>query len=285
MSGGEKGFVYSKLIRVNSANSASNVSSGGKSLTDWVVDLGATCQQAKRISFISCVFNNTAYNINGPTSSDPNYLGTYVIEQGGATTVGTVSIPEGFYDTSGLLTTIQTLLQAVLTTAGNGETIVFTQNSLTNKVSFTYTKGTLPTGSFSLTANDNKQASVWKMIGFPVRTSEFYTSEDSTAVVAPNVPQLSGLRQVYLMSNMLAPGYQIDEKGTYQNVAINIPVTASYGSVNVWECKQDSLCEITYSSPRNLQQVDFRLTDEDGSVVDLHGSSVKVELKVWFNKV
>lgn len=288
MSGSEKGFVYSKLVRVNSANALANTKEEGKSLTDWVVDFGTTCQQVKRISFISCIFNNNAYNINGPTSSDPNYLGTYQIDRNGGPDVpsGTISISEGFYNTPQLLTAIQTALQSILTTAGFGELVTFTQDSLTNKVTVTYSQGTLISGTLTLKGNSNPGIqSLWRMIGFDVSNGAVFTIQGPGSVVAPYFPSLSGLRQVYLKSDILAPGYQIDEKGSFQNVAINIPITASYGAVNVWECKQDTLCEITYSTPRNLQRVDFRLTDEDGSIVDLHGSSVKVELKIWSNKV
>jgi hypothetical protein len=190
-------------------------------------------------------------------------------------------VPPGFYDVTDLMTYIEDAIQAILTADGFGETFTLTQNAISYKVSGTYDKGTLTNSTFYLDFNSNFAKSTWAMLGFTSDRSSFIIG---LPAIGTSLPSLVGLRQVYLVSNVLSPGYQIDEKGKFQNVAINIPVTAPFGSVNVWDCKQDSLCEITYPTPRNLQRVDFKLTDEDGSIIDLNGTSVKIELKVWFNK-
>lgn len=283
MSGKEKGFTYAQLLRVNSANAASNSVGDGRSLTDWVVDLGSTCQQVKRVSFLSCVFTNSAYNIISK-GTDTNNTFTFSIDRTGAPDVvqQSLQITEGFYDIDSLMAAVETKIQSFFTAEGLGETLTLTQDSLTNRVSATYGKGIMITSSFSMNPNTDGSKSLWSMMGFFPNLNEVVLY--NVPLVADYVPSLAGLRQVYLVSDVLASGYQIDEKGKFQNVAINIPVTAPFGGVNVWECKQDSLCEITYPTPRNLQRVDFKLTDEDGSVVNLNGSSVKVELKVWFNK-
>jgi hypothetical protein len=281
MSGSEKGFTYAKLLRVNSANAASNTVSEGKSYTDWEIDLGSTCQQVKRVSFLSCVFTNTAYNIIG--GSDSNNILTFSVTRVGGPPIfrQTITVPPGFYDVTDLMTYIEDAIQAILTADGFGETFTLTQNAISYKVSGTYDKGTLTNSTFYLDFNSNFAKSTWAMLGFTSDRSSFIIG---LPAIGTSLPSLVGLRQVYLVSNVLSPGYQIDEKGKFQNVAINIPVTAPFGSVNVWDCKQDSLCEITYPTPRNLQRVDFKLTDEDGSIIDLNGTSVKIELKVWFNK-
>lgn len=278
MSGGEQGYAYSKLLRSNSAF-AVTAGQSSFSLTNWIADLGTTCQKINRVSVISCTFNNNGYNINGGTSTDPNNVGSFARIDSGINP-NAFTIPEGFYNTSDLITAV---LAGVAPFMTSGQTFTLTQNALNNKVSLTWTAGTTSYTQLQIIANygsDINAGSVWEALGFTIGQ----TALPGVPLVATNLPKLTGLRQVYLTSSAMAPANQIDEKGNYQNVLINIPVTAAFGAVNVWECKVDSLCQITYKQPRNLQRVDFQLRDEDGSIVDLHGSSVKVELKVWFNK-
>lgn len=272
MSGGEKGYVFSKLVRINSATALDS----SKSLTDWVADLGTTCQQVNRVSFQSVVFNNNGYNINGSGSTDPNYRLDFRV---GNAVSGNFSaaLDGGFYDITQAMTAAASKINALIGPFG-GQSVTFTQDPISYKVSLSYNAGT--SGNISFLIQDELGGSAWANLGFSLGQLAL----TGAPLVATNLPSLTGLRQVYLTSSSLAPGNQIDEKGSYQNVCVNIPVTAAFGAVNVWECKVDSLCQITYKTARNLQRVDFQLRDEDGSIIDLHGGSVKVELRVWFNK-
>lgn len=275
MSGREEGYVFSKLVRSASAV-AQTAGKPGYSLTNWVSDLGTTCQQVSRVSFVSCVFTNTAYNVNGSSSTDPNNLASYNVA---GLLQSTVSVTEGFYNVTQLMSAIVAAINPELAIYGFGESIALSQDPISQKVLLTYTPGTSGHAYFKITANTSSPStgSLWTLLGFTL-------NQQGIAILAPSLPRLTGLRQVYLVSRALAPTNQIDEKGDFQNVCINIPVTAPFGSVNVWECRVDSLCQVSYKTSRNLQQVDFQLQDEDGSIVNLNGSSVKVEFKVWFNK-
>lgn len=272
MSGSDKGYSHSKLVRINSAQAANS----STSLTDWIAELGTTCQQVGRVSFQSVVFNNNGYNINGQTSSDPNNEFWFQLQPSGS--VYQRFIAEGFYDTSQLMTAVA----AQVATLGLGQSITLTQDPISYKISLTYNPGTSGQTSFTIIANPpgRPRGSVWTSLGFAFNS----VALSGVPIAATNLPALTGLRQVYLTSSNLSPSNQIDEKGDFQNVSVAIPVTAPFGAVNVWECKVDSLCQITYKTSRNIQRIDFQLRDEDGSVIDLHGSSVKVELRVWFNK-
>lgn len=278
MSGIEQGYKHSKLLRSNSAYAVSN-GQGGYSLTNWISDLGTTCQQVNRVSIVSCVFTNNGYNVNGPTSTDPNYIASYnqnYMDEA----FNHIQISEGFYNVTQLMSVFQAAIAPQMI---NGQTFTFTQNPYSGKISFTWTHGGEPITTFTLISNYDVNVNVrslWELLGFTIGQ----VATTGVPLEATNLPRLTGLRQVYLTSSALAPANQIDEKGDFQNVCVNIPISAPFGSVNVWECKVDSHCQITYLKPRNLQRVDFQLRDEDGSIIDLHGSSVKVELKVWFNK-
>jgi len=51
--------------------------------------------------------------------------------------------------------------------------------------------------------------------------------------------------------------------------------------VNVFECKVDALCMIEYQTKRNLSVLDFQLVDDKGNIIELNGTTVKIELRMW----
>lgn len=277
MSGIEKGYVYSKLLRSNSADALTK-GKAGYSPTNWISNLGTTCQQVVRATVTSVVFTNTAYNVIGPPNTDSNN-GWIVANFDTKTNYGYEHklLSPGFYNVTQMLSYLNTnhTLSAVCN-------LVFSFDELSNK--FNVTNNDVHRRDLvvdnSVLQSGTSVNSLWTLLGF-----DYTTIEPGLTVTAPRVPSLQGLRQVYLVSKALAPTRQVDEKGDYQDVAAVIPVTVAFGQVNVWECKEDPLCEITYPSPRNLQQLDFQLRDEDGSIVDLNGSTVKVQVRLWFNKL
>lgn len=277
--GHDQGAYFSKLVRINSSKAWTNGKSG-YSLTNCIVDLGQNCQKVKRVSFVNVVFSNTAYNILDLSYSDPNNQGTFITDSG----THTFTVAKGYYDITSLMTAVAASMNNVLTTAGFGESVSFNQAAAAGTVNLTYLKGTRPNALMTLVANTTLVASIWPSMGFRIGQTLGPFLSSGLILPAPDVPQLTGLRQVYLRSSTLSPGNQFDEKGKLSDVCINIPVTATFGAVNVWECKVDKLCEIIYSSPRNFQQIDFALVDEDGSVIDLNGSNIRIELKIYFDK-
>lgn len=279
--GTTEGTLYSKLLRINSSKAFTN-GRVGYSPSNCIVDLGQNCQKVRRVSFISVVFSNTAYNIlNGNYSDQSN---VFRWRSHGYDTGRNGFLLKGFYNTTQLMAAIQTEMNRVFTINGHGETATLTQDPISNLVTITYDSGSVAL-QFGLLDNlPTDGFSVWKILGFTVPVYTESKSVGTATFTAPNVPNLAGLKQAYLRSSTLSPGNEFDEKGKLSDVCINIPVTAPFGSLNVWECKVDKLCEIIYSTPRNFQQIDFALVDEDGSVIELNGSTVRIELKIFFDK-
>lgn len=279
--GTTEGTLYSKLLRINSGKAFTN-GRVGYSPSNCIVDLGQNCQKVRRVSFISVVFSNTAYNILDSTYSDQSNVfrfGSAYYDLG-----HDLKIAKGYYNSTQLMKTIQDAMNALFVSNGFSETVAITQDPISNLVTVTYNSGILD-AIFSLLDNQTTNGySVWKLLGFQLPVQSTSTSPGTVTYTAPNVPNLAGLKQAYLRSSTLSPGNEFDEKGKLSDVSINIPVTAPFGSLNVWECKVDKLCEIIYSTPRNFQQIDFALVDEDGSVIELNGSTVRIELKIFFDK-
>jgi hypothetical protein len=229
-------------------------------------------QKVARVSILSVSFPNNAYNVN---SSGGGANNGYAIDSGG--TVAEFTVDPGFYTTTTLMSAMETAINNYLTGLGDGQSIALAQDPTNQLVTITYTAGVGPASIDLLDSEFNSGA--WELLGFTTLPLTVTTSQ-----TAPDLPSLGGLKEVFLQSNEMAPGNLYDKDGSQKNVLIAIPITAPFGVSNVWDCKQDVLCEITYMSPRSLQQVDFYLTDKAGNVVDLHGGNLVINLKIWFNR-
>lgn len=277
-SGDEKGYTYSKLVRINSG-SAYTKDTPGYSDSNFIINLGQSLQNIWRVSILNVIFTNSAYNIRQKSTASPNATFSWTTANSGGTVFHTIA--EGFYNNAQLISAMTTAVNTVLTSFGAGQSISITQDPISQRNILAYTAGTSGAPSFTLVPNTSGSDSTWLNLGFSVTSSNVATS----TLIAPNVPNLVGLRQVFLQSSTLSPGNQIDEKGTWQNVLINIPVTAPFGAVNVFECKVDSLCMIEYQSKRNLNVIDFQLVDDKGNIIELNGTTVKIELRMWTDTI
>lgn len=235
-------------------------------------------QNIGRVSFISVVFTNSAYNIRSNPLNSPNNKFRFIT----GVTTGATSVTEGFYNTTQLMDAMATRINAVFALAGLGQSIAFEQLEESQKVMMTYNAGSSGAPTFTILENTDGSDSTWLNLGFSFSSA---TATSLIPLVAINVPNLTGLRKIYLQSSALAPGNQIDEKGVWQNVCLAIPVTAAFGQVNTWECKVDTLCMITYQTERNLSVIDFQLVDDKGNLINLNGLTVKIELKMWSDRL
>lgn len=281
MSGRETGYTYAKLVTVSGDNGVP----GSNSKTDFKINLGPNMQRIARISILSVSFPNNAYNVNGSGGGANN---GFAIDSGG--TVAEFEIDPGFYTTTTLMSAVENAVNAYLTGLGDGQSIALAQDTINQLVTITYTAGTGPASIDILDSESN--SGIWELLGFTTLPLTVTTTQ-----TAPDLPSLGGLKEVFLQSNELAPGNMFtssvqSDQATGQaqsvpvtkNTLIAIPITAVFGVSNVWECKQDVLCEISYLTERSAQQVDFYLTDKGGNVVDLHGGNLVINLKVWFNR-
>lgn len=269
--GGNKGTNYSKLIPVSST---SRIPGSNYSTSNFIVNAGQNLQNIYRVSISTVSFFNNMYNIvNDGTGNNTTLTYTYL-----ANPPHTFTLPPGFYSISQIIG----LLNADLNTNTAGSAS-FSFNSTTNLVSFTVLAGeevTLNTGP-----NPNNQLMV-TLGGGPLALipSIVVAGGSNTTITATTFPLLSGPTQVYIRSAALAPANSVDSQGRFTNTLLALNVTAPFLQLNQFECKVDILCELTYPSPRDLSNIDIQLTDRDGNIIDLHGGTLNIELKVWLNR-
>lgn len=274
-SGRETGYTNSRTVTA-SGDHNTYAGSPDSSKTNFTINLGTNLQQVNRVSFLSVQFRNNAYNVNNEGGGKNN---TFAVTVNGVTV--DFAVEEGFYTTSTLMSAVQTAIQAELTSAGDGQTFALSQSALSQKVQALYGEGSSGNPTMTLEQADGK-AGVWELLGFVVTSPLTLTT--GVASVATNLPQLGGLTTVYLQSKALAPGNMFDVDGQQKSYCLAIPVTVPFGVENIWECKVDRFCELTYNSPRNLQLIDFALVDKTGQLIDFQGGNLIINLRVWFQR-
>ena len=274
MSGYTKSSLFSKMLRISADKRLHG--QGGDRSTNFVVDLGANLQRCKRLSIQSVTFPNNFYNVfNNSYNGQHNNIG-YIDHPG---LPSTFTIAPGFYNTTQLMSAIVTAFNTVAT--GHATITAFTQDPLSQLCTFTFNSDSTATLiRFDKDNDGNSQASPWTLLGFSGSVS---TTVAPVTKTATSLPSMSGLTEAYIMSNTLAPSNAFDEKGQLSNVLIGIPITASFGQLNVFDCKVDVLCEVLYPRSRDIGLCDFMLVDRNGKEVNLNGGNVKLDLRVWFD--
>lgn len=263
--GAQKGLVFSKLVSVSSSSSDPT-----QSTTNFTFNAGSTLQQILKVSINNVTFYNNIYNIYNDSRGQNN---TYTYSFNSVPFQYT--LPPGFYSIAQIIN----LLNADLV-INTGTTASWSFNTTTNKVALTI----LGPNSFQLNPGNNPPLGLMTtMGGLPFTASTIYGGGFPITLTGTTFPLLGGPTIVYLRSSALAPSNSIERAGTFANTLLSFPITAAPLALNVFECKVDSLCEISYSLPRNLNQIDITLTDRDGNILDLHGGTLNIELRVWYN--
>lgn len=267
VSGGNKGTAFSKLLSISSSNATAGTT------TNFVFNSGTSLQQILRLSITHVSFYNNIYNIHNDSRGDNT---TYSYTYNG--TPHTYTLTPGFYNINSIINLLNADLLATTTVAG----LQFSFNAFSNLASFTVP---VMGGAFQLNSGTNPNYGLMTtMGGGGLLTGVTYTTPSaSVTLTATAFPLLSGPTQVYVRSNALSPANAIEVDGAFANTLVAIPVTAAPLTVNLFDCKVDNLCEIVYSVPRNFNSIDIQLTDRYGNILDLHGGSLNIELRVWYN--
>lgn len=264
--GGNKGANFSKLVSVSSSRRIQGTTS------DFIFNAGQNLQNVQRVSIPTVSFFNNIYNItNDSTGVNNSYTYSYL-----GNPPHTFTLTPGFYSLSQILA----LMNADISNT-YGPTNVWTYDPITNLVSFNVIGGSL----FVLNSGTNPSLGLMTSLGGGpfVAINQSYGGVSTIQITGTTFPLLSSPTQVYLRSSTLAPSNSVEDQGRFTNTLLALAVNAPYLNLNLFECKVDSLCEILYSRPRDINNIDIKLTDRDGNVIDLHGGTLNVELRVWFN--
>lgn len=287
--GGNKGYQYTKTLRINSSNRTPNPSSTD---TNFSIDLGNSLQQVSKISVLHVQIPNVFYNVIQTQQKYNNYF--HITWADGGAHTASIGITPGYYSAYDLYTAIADAINA----ADSDLTLTFSINSITGKVSFTATVGGTATAltiqQLNSTAATNlglpprQVGNPFGLLGFDFATfpnsTMSFGAGTSAAQVATYIPNLLDPAICYVTSSMLAPSMSFDEKGKSSNVLVQVSLAETpHGGMAIFECEQDILCEIDYGRPRMLSNVDIQIVDHENDPLDLLGNECNILLRVWLN--
>ena len=178
-------------------------------------------------------------------------------------------IPVGQYNVTQLITALESEIQT-LASVGNVPTI--TLNPITNKLIINMSATGL------VIFGDSTIAEVIGLIpGQDLLNVGLQTS-------LSRIVNLSGLPVVYIHSRALSSSYGIDAGKGLTNLVVSVPLNdAPYGSYATLLPKDLSVSEIVYDSTRNITNIDIRLRDSQGKLLDIDNMHITLVVKLYFS--
>lgn len=252
------------IIASNDKNNTSNTNS------DFVVDLKETyhTQGIKNILVESISVPNVFYNVRSSTGSVNNVI---VFQEAGQGVLN-VSIPEGQYTTTTLMTAIE---DAVNPSLVNGPTLALTQDPLTNKITFAINPLNNAVTFFDASAG----SSLAPVFGLESGT----IVAGFTAGTAPYPPDLTGVNMVYIHSPELGENHSINaDFGLIKSIDSVSFHDVPYGSFAYKQNDEADLKLINFDIARNLKRVSIILRDDKGKKLDIGTKNMTINLKVFY---
>lgn len=213
--------------------------------------------QINHVILKSVTVPNTQYNINSNNNTlYYNYNGTGVTS---------ISIAVGQYD----ITSFMTALDAAIVAAG--DVCTTTQDPTTQKLTLTWGANTIMYGRV------DQPTTMDRVLGFE------FTTANAAAQAMPYLPDLSGLKKVYVKSNKLSNGVSMStSEEKHYNVFTEIDIDVPFGGIAHRVLNDmDTSDSVTNAQPKNISSIDVQLLDENLQEVDLNGLDWEIVLKVF----
>ena len=245
-----------KFIVVNSKDR--NPILGGKTNTDFTVSYkDSDCQQVLKCVVKDVFIPNQFYNITLINNTLRIFGGSLVLP-------ADIKINIGQYNIDQLITELTDKINNALQT----DTVVITKDPITNKLIFTTTS----TMNIFI-------SSMAPVIGLT-------TSLSGGNINDMQEPwNLNDLQFVQVHSNAVGSAHGIDaSRGIISLIETVSLVETPFGAVAHRQNNDNMISEILYEQPRNMFNIDIRLRDQDGVLLDLPDNhNCTVILKIYFD--
>lgn len=247
------------LIEISSIHKADHSPSN----SEFFVNLknSHTIQSIKRVVVKQISIPNVFYNIY-----EANRYLTYKV----GVTDKTISIPEGQYTYD--------LFKVALEAEMVAEGVSITLDSLTSRVTLAQTT---PIEYYGV--EDGKSSNgLAEVLGLIEGSGALVSSYTGTGII-----NLSGIQEVYIASLQLAHGNNLISSDTLSEPVICVvPMTGGFGEVVHYVSSHEELDEIQYPrhhSGKSLQNIDIRVLDKYGNLLNLRGHNINIILKIYHN--
>ncbi len=248
-----------KIIVINSRDKISGTNSNFR-----VQIQDSISQEVLKILVKDVFVPNQFYNVD----ADNNTLD---LNQNSLGLVQAVVTP-GQYNIDELIVALKTAIDAVLI---DGAVVAITKNTNTNQLTFTFTGG--------IPANDNVSfldtSTIKELIGFNT------TIPENAVLTMPNPWNLNPLQYVQIHSQALASNHGMDAGanttiGLLENVSLN---QTPFGGVAHRSNADDELAEIIYDDQRTLNQIDIKIRNASGKILELpENHHITIMVKAYF---
>jgi hypothetical protein len=254
--------------------SSDDKDSSSVSNSNFVVTLKErySTQSIDRIVVKEVIVPNAFYNISdGDKAKGNGPANNVLILESKISGPITFVLPAGQYNILQLISTLQTVMNLGLITIG--DSVVITRNDITNLLTFTFGIGNL---AF------NSNSSMAKVLGF--FDSVAFGPPGTTVYTMPYPPDLSGINSVYIHSDALSDGSGIDASKGIINLVESVSMhNVPYGTFAYKQNMDAEFCTINYTAPKNLNVIDIRLRDREGSLLDIGTKRLSVVVKMYYS--
>ena len=216
-----------------------------------------------KISMISFICPYSFYNINNRCNK------VYVTESdadgSNAQPMITITFPNGNYNMREITTELQSQLNA-LTSYGIVYSLVYNKN--TNKITFSTV-----TANKRATFNFNQNYSMFEVLGFD---EEQYIMTTAITLTSANSCILYPDDALFIRSNLVNGGFSFDTKN--KNTCDVLQIVEIRCGINGYIYLENESTECLYAS--NIDQIQLKITDEDGLPIDLNNAHWRCTLKI-----
>jgi hypothetical protein len=249
--------LRSKLMRINSKERDPLLSGSASNMVVKFDANNPTISQIHSIAFKSCGIPNTVNNVDLTNNS-------FTFSTGGV--LSTIPLLEGNYNIAALINALVTSPQG--TAVGMGIII----DPITGRLEFSFT-----TPSTLLGSGQNKAAD---LLGLGDTSS----AVDIPLYLAPNLPNLIGLKNIYIACNELSGGdYLIDSQLGQLNIFAHVPVSVKFGAIQHYITADIESDMLLFPADRNLDYLTIKLFDDRGVLLDLQGLDYQFIIKIYYH--
>lgn len=251
-------FYKYKLLKVSSDDKRLSSETNASFSVDISKISHKSTEKAIGCALIEASFENFFYNVRTGINDVFSF-------QEASQSRTNITFTEGYYSATNLITKLTTDINMALTIGS----VVVSQNSISKKLQFVFA------GVTAQIIVDNT-SNLSDMLGFTLTTGYGNT------LTGNSIPRFFGLTHAYLECKELAPSHLFDAKNSNpRDVLSVIPMTAGFGSVNYFSNPVQN-DRVTWTTPRPLTLLTFKLTNADGDVLNLQNGKLKIVLAILY---
>ena len=193
----------------------------------------------------------------------------------------TITIDEGNYTITELLTELESALDTASAASGDSNTYTTSYDDISNKITIRYDGGTSTSVTIDTIANGSTMNVV---LGIGKKDTDSITGGDTTLVladgvdsVAPNAVDLHYYSYIIVGTSLTSSNYY-DEDGQL-NIGCRVPIVVDRNIVNYFSNFDGHMTRLNNRGP--ISSISFVLSDEFGNVIDLNEVDWSCEVCIY----